>query len=47
MEKNFARNYDGSDGLNDSAKIVAVMEGVFRLSDREEGIYVFICMNAG
>lgn len=47
LEKDFSSDYDGSDRLDTPAKIAAVMEEVFRLSDREGGYMYFICMNAG
>lgn len=47
LEEDFSRDYDGSDRLHTPAKTVAVMEEVFRLSDRAEEYMYLICMNAG
>lgn len=47
LQEDFSRDYDGSDRLDTPAKIVAVMEEVFRLSDRAEEYMYLICMNAG
>lgn len=47
LEEDFSRDYDGSDRLDTPAKIVAVMEEVFHLSDRAEEYMYLICMNAG
>lgn len=47
LEEDFSRDYSGSDRLDTPAKIVAVMEEVFHLSDRAEEYMYLICMNAG
>ncbi len=47
LEEDYSRDYNGSDRLDTPAKIVAVMEEVFRLSDRAEEYMYLICMNAG
>lgn len=47
LEEDFSRDYDGSDRFDTLAKTVAVMEEVFRLSDRAEEYMYLICMNAG
>lgn len=47
LEEDFSRDYDGLDRLDTPAKIVAVMEEVFHLSDRAEEYMYLICMNAG